>query len=194
MLHWLYRGGVLLQDYLADGTFDKSGLSISRKLVSKVFLEVCALELPGDTIFGLPSVPFSILIASCMAKMISCILGLETPCCSTHWIATSAILQTDSILTFPTRKGSMTLIISPLWIKDLACKTTGLIYYHLEQDFEWENIDIEFPFLVLHLQDAVFVKFLIYVNIFKQNISLWIVGIFILDSFLPQPIPKMSTI
>lgn len=168
---------MLLQDYLAEGTrqsFDKSGLSISRKLVSKVFLEDCAFELPGDTIFWLPSVPFSILIASCIANMISCILGLETPCCSTHWIATSAILQMDSILTFPNRKGSMTLIISPLRIKDLACKTTGMVYYHLEQNFEWQNIDIEFSFLVLHLQDAVFVKFLRYVNMLNHNISLWI--------------------
>lgn len=120
-----------MKGHLADGTrqpFDMSGLSISRKLVSKVFLADCALELLllGD-IFWLASVPFSIFIASWMAKIISCILGLETPCCSTHWIATSAILQMESILTFPCRKGSMMLTTSPLRINDLAWKKKTIV-------------------------------------------------------------------
>lgn len=126
MLHCFKLLGGLLQNYLADGTrhsFDKSGLSISRKLASKVFLEDCAWELQDDIFW---SIAFSILVASCIAKIISCILGLEAPCSSTHWIATSAILQMDSVFTFPTRKGSMVLITSPLRIKDLAYKTTEL--------------------------------------------------------------------
>lgn len=102
--------------YLAEGRrepCDKSGLSISRKEVSKVFRDDCAFELPEES-FWFPSVPFSILMASCMAKMTSCILGLETPCCCTHCMATSAILHTDSIFTFPSRNGSMMLVTSPL--------------------------------------------------------------------------------
>lgn len=112
----------LEENYLAAGTrqpFDKSGLSISRKLVSNVFLEHCAFELL-ECSFWLPSVPFSILIASCIAKIISCIFGRETARCSTHWIATSAILQMDSILQFPIRTGSTMLTTSPLRIKALA--------------------------------------------------------------------------
>lgn len=108
--------------YRAEGTmhpFDKSGLSISRKLVSNVLREDCPFELHED-LFSFPSLPFSILIASCMAKMISCILGLEYPCWSTHWIAISAILHMDSILKFLSREGSTKLITSPLRIKDLA--------------------------------------------------------------------------
>lgn len=115
--------------YLAEGTrkpLDKSGGSISRKLVSNVFREDCAFEPLGD-IFWFPSVPFSIFIASCMANIISCILGLQTPCCSTHWIATSATLHIDSIFTFPVRNGSIMLTTSPFRIKDLACKTAGLV-------------------------------------------------------------------
>lgn len=114
----------MLQNYLADGTkhpFETSGGSISRKLVSKVFREDCPLEPPDDTFCSLP---FSILIASCMANTISCILGLEKPRSSTHCMATSAILQMDSIFTFPIRTGSTMLITSPFRIRDLACKTT----------------------------------------------------------------------
>lgn len=124
MLQLKVLGWRVVQNHLADGTrqsFDKSGLSISRKLVSKVFLEG-AFELL-DASFWLLSAPFSILTASCIAKITSCILGLEAPCCSTHWIATSAILHMDSILTFPRRKGSTMLITSPLRIKDLAYTT-----------------------------------------------------------------------
>ena len=73
------------ENYLAAGAkepFDKSGLSISRKLVSNVFLEDCALELPQLESFWLPpSESFSILIASCIAKITSCILGLDTARC-----------------------------------------------------------------------------------------------------------------
>ncbi|MFS8030692.1 hypothetical protein Hanom_Chr17g01537061 [Helianthus anomalus] len=58
-------------------SFERSGLSTSRKVVSSVFLEDCALEL-SEVI--LPSFPFSILIASCIANIISCIFGLEEPC------------------------------------------------------------------------------------------------------------------
>lgn len=90
---------------------------MSRKLVRSVFLEDCAFVLPDESNL---SVPFSILIASCIANIISCILGLEELCCSTHWIATSAILQMDSTLTAPTRVGSMMLMTSPFRIKDLA--------------------------------------------------------------------------
>lgn len=140
MLQLKVLGWRVVQNHLADGTrqsFDKSGLSISRKLVSKVFLEDCAFELL-DASFWLLSVPFSILTASCIAKITSCILGLEAPCCSTHWIATSAILHMDSILTFPSRKGSMTLITSPLRIKDLAYTTLRrLIYYYFAQHFNF---------------------------------------------------------
>ena len=142
-------GGVV-QNHLADGTrqsFDKSGLSISRKLVGKVFLEDCAFELLD--IFWLLSVPFSILIASCIAKITSCILGLETPCNSTHWIATSAILHMDSILTFPIRKGSTTLITSPLRIKDLAYIIKRLIYWYFAQQLivQWQNSGIDFLYM-----------------------------------------------
>lgn len=117
----------MVQNHLADGvrhSFDMSGLSISRKLVSKVFREDCAFEELLEEILWLASLPFSIFIASCMAKIISCILGRETPCCSTHCIATSAILQMDSILTLPSRNGSMMLTTSPLRIKDFAWKST----------------------------------------------------------------------
>lgn len=110
--------------YLADGTresLDRSGLSISRKLVNSVFLEDCPFELPAEDSL---SVPFSILIASCMANMISCILGREELCCSTHWIATSAILHTDSIFTIPNNVESTMLITSPFRTNDLACKRT----------------------------------------------------------------------
>jgi len=119
--------------YLADGRqlFDTSGLSISRKLVSKVFREECGFELQlpenvddDDGDFSLFSVPFSILIASCMAKMISCIFGLEAPWGSTHCMAISTTLQMDSVLAFPFREGSMMLIASPLRVKDLACKNS----------------------------------------------------------------------
>lgn len=70
--------------YLADGNNDPlemSGLWMSRKLVRSVFLEDCPLVLPDESNL---SVPFSILTASCMANMISCILGLTELCCSTH--------------------------------------------------------------------------------------------------------------
>lgn len=71
---------------------------------------------------------------SCIAIMISCILGREAPCCSTHWIATSAILHMDSIFTLPARVGSMMLITSPLRINDLAYKINPisliLIYFY----------------------------------------------------------------
>ena len=66
MLQLKVLGWRVVQNHLADGTrqsFDKSGLSISRKLVSKVFLEDCAFELL-DACFWLLSVPFSILTAS----------------------------------------------------------------------------------------------------------------------------------
>lgn len=118
--------------YLADGRqpFETSGLSISRKFVSKVLREECGFEvlLPendddDDNDLNLFSVPCSILIASCMAKMISCILGLEEPWCSTHCMAISTTLQIDSLLAFPFREGSMMLIASPLRVNDLACKT-----------------------------------------------------------------------
>ncbi|KAF5754124.1 hypothetical protein HanXRQr2_Chr17g0787721 [Helianthus annuus] len=92
---------------------------MSRKVVSSVFLEDCALEL-SEVI--LPSFPFSILIASCIANIISCIFGLEEPCWSTHCIATSAILHTDSIFTSCAIVGSIMLTTSPFRIKDLACK------------------------------------------------------------------------
>lgn len=111
-----------LHFYLADGTKDpleRSGLSMSRKLVKSVFLDDRAFELPDELNL---SFPFSILIASCIANIISCILGLEELCCSTHWIATSAILHMDSILTLPASLGSMMLITSPLRINDLAYK------------------------------------------------------------------------
>ncbi|KAL0539079.1 hypothetical protein IC582_023256 [Cucumis melo] len=108
--------------FQSDGRREPSGLSISRKVVSKVFRDDCAFKLSEDS-FWFPSVPpCSILIASCMAKMTSCILGLETPCCCTHCMATSAILHTDSILTFPSKNGSTMLVTSPLWTRDLACK------------------------------------------------------------------------
>lgn len=67
--------------------------------------------------------PLSIFIASWMAISTSCILGLETPCSSTLRTAISAILQADSILNVPISEGSMILVISPLRIDDLACKT-----------------------------------------------------------------------
>lgn len=123
--------------YLAEGTkdpLDRSGLWMSRKLVRSVFLEDCALELPDESIL---SVPFSILVASCMANMISCILGLEELCCSTHWIATSAILHMDSTLTVPTSVGSMMLITSPLRINALAYeRTTNYCYCYFFLKFE----------------------------------------------------------
>ncbi|KAG8365973.1 hypothetical protein BUALT_Bualt17G0027800 [Buddleja alternifolia] len=92
---------------------------MSRKLVSSVFLEDCAFELPDVSTL---SVPFSILVASCIANIISCILGLDELCCSTHWIATSAILHIDSIFTVPAIVGSMMLSTSPLRINDRAYK------------------------------------------------------------------------
>lgn len=110
--------------HLAAGAklfLEMSGLSISRKLVSNVLRDDCAFELlePDD----LPpfSFPLSILTASCMATITSCILGLLCPRCSTHWFATSATLQIDSIFTFPTIHGSMIPYTSPLRISDLAC-------------------------------------------------------------------------
>lgn len=105
----------------AEGTKDpleRSGLWMSRKLVRRVLLDDCAFEVSDESIL---SVPFSILVASCIATIISCILGRDELCCSTHCIATSAILQMDSILTDPARVGSMMLITSPLRINDLAC-------------------------------------------------------------------------
>lgn len=108
--------------YLADGVnraFDKSGLSISRKLVNNVFLEDGVLPLPED-IFWLFSDPFSNITASCIAKIISCILGRDIPCCSTHCMATSATRHTDSSFTLSASKGSIMLPTSPLRINDLA--------------------------------------------------------------------------
>lgn len=71
------------------------------------------------------SLPFSILAASCIAKITSCILGLEAPCGSTHCMAISATLHIDSVFTFPTRKLSIMLIISPFRINDLAYKNAS---------------------------------------------------------------------
>lgn len=113
---------------------ERSGLWMSRKLVSSVFREDCALALPEESNL---SVPFSILVASCMASMISCILGLNVLCCSTHWIATSAILQTDSTFTVPASVGSMMLITSPLRIRDLAYGRS------MEECQDWFNRDVE---------------------------------------------------
>ena len=125
-LYYLKIMSVTSGPYLAEGRMELSGLSISRKLVSKVFRDDCALEQLEDC-FWFPSLPCSILIASCMAKMTSCILGLEAPCCCTHCMATSAILHTDSIFTFPSRNGSTTLVTSPLWTKDLACINQSIV-------------------------------------------------------------------
>lgn len=112
----------LIVIYLGVGSKDpleRSGLWMSRKVVRSVFLEDCPLD-EEEEVSNL-SVPFWILVASCMASMISCILGLNELCCSTHWIATSAILHTDSTFTPPPSDGSMMLITSPLRIRDLAC-------------------------------------------------------------------------
>ena len=52
--------------YLAEGTrqsFDKSGLSMSRKFVSNVLREDCPFELPEHALWS-PSFPLSILMAS----------------------------------------------------------------------------------------------------------------------------------
>lgn len=134
----------VVRPYLAEGRREPSGLSISRKVVSKVFRDDCAFKLPEDS-FWFPSVPCSILIASCMAKMTSCILGLETPCCCTHCMATSAILHTDSILTFPSKNGSTMLVTSPLWTRDLACRNKSIVY-------RLENCDNLLKVKILHTQ------------------------------------------
>ena len=89
---------------------------MSRKLVNKVLRDDCDFAFP-ETV---SSLPFSILIASCIARMMSCILGLEDERCSTHWIATSAILHTDSIFAFSATEGSTMLFTSLLQIIDLA--------------------------------------------------------------------------
>ena len=126
IVHYLEVMSELLRPYLAEGRREPSGLSISRKVVSKVFRDDCAFKFSEDS-FWFPSVPCSILIASCMAKMTSCILGLETPCCCTHCMATSAILHTDSIFTFPSKNGSTMLVTSPLWTRDLACEIKSIV-------------------------------------------------------------------
>jgi len=110
--------------HLAAGArlfLEMSGLSSSRKLVSKVLRDDCAFELLELDDFSPFSFPLSILIASCIATITSCILGLLCPRCSTHWFATSATLQTDSIFTLLAIHGSMIPHTSPLRISDLAC-------------------------------------------------------------------------
>ena len=61
------------------------------------------------------------MVASCIAKITSCIIGLETACRSTL-IATSAIPHGLNL-----RKRSRMLITSPFPIKGLACTTKRLI-------------------------------------------------------------------
>lgn len=113
--------------HLAAGArllLEMSGLSISRKLVSKVLRDDCAFELLELDDLSSFSFPLSILIASCIATITSCILGLLYPRCSTHWFATSATLQIDSIFTLLAIHGSMIPHTSPLRINDLACWLT----------------------------------------------------------------------
>lgn len=162
-----YKVGVI---YLADGRqpFETSGLWISRKFVSKVLREECGFEvlLPenddddaGD--FSLFSVPCSILIASCIAKMISCILGLEAPWCSTHCMAISTILQMDSVLAFPFKEGSMMLMASPLRVNDLACKNSTpkismLIFHPSLQHLRLTNERDTYPLNNVHFSTVIF--------------------------------------